>query len=79
MKAIPGKRYRHYKGGEYTVLALAHNEPRPDEIFVIYTMEYETPDFPKGTVWMRTLKDFEETVTINGGNVDRFSEVIKNI
>lgn len=75
MKAIPGKRYKHRKGGEYTVLCLAHAEANPEEILVIYRMEYATHDYKEGTIWARPQKNFEETLQIDGRNVDRFSQV----
>lgn len=72
MKAEVGKRYQHYKGGEYTVLAVGRMEPNPSEEYVVYRMEYDTPDFPKGTVWLRERGNFEETVVIDGNSVERF-------
>lgn len=57
-KAIPGKRYRHYKGGIYTVLHLAkHTET--DEILVIY----QSDGF--GSYYARPLKVWCESVNSN--------------
>ncbi|HEU4677741.1 MAG TPA: DUF1653 domain-containing protein [Candidatus Paceibacterota bacterium] len=75
MKAIPGKRYRHYKGGEYTVLAVGRMETSPDEEYVVYRMEYDTNDLPKGTVWLRARAVFEERTVVDGVEVERFTEL----
>jgi hypothetical protein len=75
MKAEIGKRYRHYKGGEYTVLAVGRMEPNPSQEYVVYRMEYDAPDFPKGTVWLRERSNFEEMVVVDGETVPRFTVI----
>lgn len=61
---IPLGRYRHYKGGEYTVLALArHSET--EEWLVIYKSE------EKGTLWARPAHMWLENV--NG--TKRFTKI----
>lgn len=75
MKAEIGKRYKHYKGGEYTVLHVGRLESNPSEEYVVYRMEYDTPDFPKGTVWLRARSNFEGTVVIEGESVPRFTVI----
>jgi hypothetical protein len=62
----PGEVYRHYKGGEYTVVARAVMEEtlRP---LVVYRSHQ------KGTTWARTLDNWGETVEVSGvGGVPRF-------
>ena len=50
---VPG-RYRHYKGGEYTVLGVArHSET--EELLVVYRPEYGERD-----LWVRPLSMFSE-------------------
>ncbi len=73
MRAEPGKRYRHYKGGEYTVLHIGRLESDPGEEYVVYRMEYDAPDYPRGTVWLRKRSNFEERITIDGVSVQRFT------
>lgn len=73
MEAIVGKRYLHYKGNEYTVIAIAHHEENPERIMVVYRAEYMTPDFGSGCVWVRDLASFEGVVTIDGIQHDRFT------
>lgn len=75
---VPGKRYRHYKGGEYTVVGLAHTEAQPEEVCVVYRMEYDTPDFKAGTLWIRPVRQFAESVTLDGVTRERFKLVIEN-
>jgi hypothetical protein len=71
MKAIAGKRYRHYKGGEYTVLAISRMEKNPEELYVAYRAEYTT-EFGDATVWLRPLVEFEEQIKLDEKMVDRF-------
>ena len=77
-KAIEGHRYRHYKKETmvYTVVhagALDSESVRP---LVVYRSEYETPDHPMGTLWVRDREDFESKVTLaDGHTVDRFTEI----
>lgn len=76
-RAIVGHRYRHYKKETmvYTVvdIALDCETVRP---LVVYCSEYETPDHPKGTRWVRDQEDFESRVTLADGTlVDRFTEI----
>ncbi len=76
MKATVGTRYRHYKGKEYTVLALARHEDNPERISVVYLAEYDAPDFGKGVVWIRHIDSFESTVTLPDGTiVQRFTPI----
>ncbi len=62
---VPG-RYRHYKGGEYTVLGVArHSET--EELLVVYRPEYGERD-----LWVRPLSMFSERVETPDGGVPRF-------
>jgi hypothetical protein len=62
----PG-RYRHYKGGEYTVLGIArHSET--EELLVVYR-----PEYGERALWVRPLSMFVETVEAHEGRVPRFS------
>ncbi len=71
MQAIAGKRYRHYKGREYTVLSLGRLESHSEQVCVIYRAEYPT-EFGETSVWIRPIENFEETVVYEGNTVDRF-------
>ena len=59
--------YRHYKGGEYQVIGTArHSET--DELLVVYRCLYDN-----GSIWVRPLAMFLESVTVNGTEVPRFA------
>ncbi len=67
MSEVAPGRYRHYKGGEYTVLGVArHSET--EELVVVYR-----PDYGEGGLWVRPLAMFTETVETEQGPVCRFS------
>jgi len=60
-------RYRHYKGGEYTVMGVAqHSET--GEALVVYRPEYGA----RG-LWVRPLSMFQESVETPDGAVPRFA------
>ncbi len=75
MKAEIGKRYRHRKGMEYTVLAIGRLESDPTKEYVVYRTEYASPDFGMHTVWLREKTIFEEQVEVDGKVVERFSMI----
>ena len=60
-------RYRHYKGGEYTVMGVAqHSET--GEALVVYRPEYGDRE-----LWVRPLSMFQESVETPDGLVQRFA------
>jgi hypothetical protein len=64
----PG-RYRHFKGGEYEVLAIAkHSETQ--EPMVVYRPHYNDSGW-----WVRPLAMFLETVNHEGREVPRFARL----
>lgn len=64
-----GGRYRHYKGNEYTVISIARHSETLEEM-VVYRAEYGD-----GSLWVRPLSMFTESVTVNGRTVLRFAPV----
>jgi hypothetical protein len=64
-----GARYRHYKGGEYTVLCVALLEAT-NEPCVVYRAEYGSH-----TVYIRPLDDWLAMVEANGGQMRRFMAI----
>ena len=61
MREVALGRYRHYKGGEYTVLGVArHSET--DELLVVYRPEYGERD-----LWVRPQSMFAEFVETQRG------------
>lgn len=70
MNEVAPGRYRHYKGGEYTVVGVArHSET--EEFLVVYQ-----PNYGEGGLWARPLSMFVETVETLEGPVPRFSPII---
>lgn len=57
--------YRHYKGGIYTVFSTSVEEA---------TLEHKVHYYShaKKTRWTRTLRDFRETVSVDGRTAPRF-------
>ena len=69
MNAVSPGRYRHYKGNEYEVIAIArHSET--EEKLVVYRKLYDD-----GSFWVRPLAMFVETVPVDGVMVPRFAWV----
>ena len=77
-KAIAGHKYRHYKKETmvYTVMVADALDSETVKPLVVYRSEYETPDHPMGTLWVRDREDFESKVALpDGRTVDRFTEI----
>ena len=66
-----GAKYRHYKGNEYTVLAIARHSETLQEM-VVYKALYGD-----GEIWVRPLSMFTEAVTVNGAVMPRFEKADK--
>ncbi|RCS53092.1 DUF1653 domain-containing protein [Bremerella cremea] len=62
-------RYRHYKGPEYVVLGVARHSETEEEL-VVYRQDYG-----ERGLWVRPLKMFQETVTIDAQEIPRFAYV----
>lgn len=66
---LEGKKYRHFKGGEYKVLAIAkHSETEED--LVVYKALYA----PYQT-WVRPIEMFEEEVNKSDYQGPRFVKI----
>ncbi|MDR1697155.1 MAG: DUF1653 domain-containing protein [Rickettsiales bacterium] len=59
-----GKRYRHYKGGEYEVIALARHSETGDDLVIYRALS-------DGKIWARPAAMWNESV----GDVQRFVEI----
>lgn len=62
-------KYRHFKGNEYEVLAIAKHSETLEEM-VIYRALYGD-----GGVWARPLVMWEETVERDGKRIPRFTYI----
>ena len=70
MKVEVGKKYRHYKGNEYVVLAVAKSSENIEDELVVYQ---DLSDASK--VWARPKDMFEEEVEIEGKVMPRFAPI----
>lgn len=70
-KSISLGRFRHYKGGEYDVIAIAHLEDSLQEV-VVYRSHFD------GSVWVRTVENFKAKVKVGGKSIPRFKKVTYN-
>lgn len=67
---IIGGKYRHFKGNEYEVIAIArHSETL--EPLVVYRALYG-----EGDIWVRPLTMFGDTVTRDGETFPRFRQIL---
>ena len=60
-------KYRHYKGGEYEVIGIAHHSETLEDM-VVYRALYG-----EGDIWVRPLSMWSETVEVSGTSVKRFT------
>lgn len=68
-QVIVGGRYRHFKGNDYEVVAIArHSET--EEPMVVYRALYGD-----GDVWVRPLTMFTDTVVRDGKAQPRFRRI----
>ena len=68
-------KYRHFKGGEYEVIAIARDCENPEKKIVVYRALYASKDFYFGQVWARSLEDFEGFKVVDGEKIKRFEFV----
>lgn len=61
--------YRHFKGNEYRVLALARHSETLEEMVV-----YQDINVPE-KIWARPLSMWNETVEHNGKIIKRFEKI----
>lgn len=60
--------YRHYKGGVYEVLGVSRHSETLEEL-VVYRAQRD------GSLWVRPLAMFLETVEVDGRTVPRFERI----
>lgn len=63
-----GGLYRHYKGNDYIVRGVVRHSETLEEL-VLYECLYENP---KGKLWVRPIKMFQESVVVDGQSIQRF-------
>lgn len=65
-----GAVYEHYKGKEYTIVAIARHSEN-DDFYCVYRALYEPY-----TTFVRPLCMFFDNVTVHGVTVPRFKKVV---
>lgn len=65
-------KYRHYKGGEYAIIALACDE-ETHEWLVVYRPLYDPGDLPD--TWVRKYDAFVEVIVVDGKKIKRFEAI----
>ena len=68
VQAIPCGRYRHFKGNEYEVIAIARNS-ETTELMVVYKALYGD-----GGIWVRPAQMWNETIERDGKQYKRFEK-----
>lgn len=66
---VPGL-YRHYKGGYYKVIGVARHSETLEEVVLYQSLSEKSSG--EGDLWVRALKMFQESVTVEGQKVPRF-------
>ena len=69
MEQIRMGKYRHFKGGEYEVIAVARNSETLEPM-VVYRALYAD-----GDIWVRPLSMWDETVEWDGMTYKRFTYI----
>lgn len=69
-------KYRHFKGSEYEVIAVARDCEDPEKKVVVYRALYASEDFDFGQVWTRSLEDFIGFKEVDGKKVKRFEHIM---
>ena len=62
-------KYRHFKGGEYEVLFIAHHSESGEDM-VVYRALYG-----EGEVWVRPAAMWDEEITRDGATFRRFTKI----
>ncbi len=80
-KVNVGAIYEHYKGKQYKVLAIAHNEADLDQGLldhrqVVYQALYDDAALGKQPVFIRPLSAFAEEIELDGAKRLRFEKVL---
>ncbi len=69
MAEIKCGKYRHFKGGEYEVIGIAHHSETMEDM-VVYRALYGD-----GDLWVRPAAMWQETVTRDGKTFPRFTYI----
>ena len=67
--SIPSGRYRHFKGNEYEVIAIARHSETEEPMVVYRTL------YGEGGIWVRPANMWNETVERDGKTYKRFVRI----
>ena len=70
-----GGKYRHYKGNLYEVVNVVRDSEESQKELVVYKALYDSPEFGKNQVWVRSKEEFLEEITKDGKSFYRFEEI----
>ena len=65
-------KYRHYKGNEYQVIGIGRNSDTFEKL-VVYQGLYNSDEFGDRPIWVRSVSEFIESVTVDGQQMQRFT------
>ena len=65
-----GQRYRHFKGGEYEIVAMALQEDTLLPVVVYRSLS-------KGLIWVRTVEDFMQVIDRDVYTGPRFMKIAR--
>jgi hypothetical protein len=68
------KKYKHYKGKEYEIIAFALDSETLEEV-VVYKGLYNSKEFGNNPIWVRPKKEFFEKVIVDGKEIERFKRI----
>ena len=68
--------YQHFKGKRYEVIDFVRHSETLEEM-VLYKALYKG-NYPEGSLWVRPLKMFQESVVVEGESVPRFRRLETN-
>jgi hypothetical protein len=63
--------YKHYKGNVYEVIGIARHSETLEEL-VVYKATYQKEG---ENLWVRPRKMFEERITVDGLEINRFTKL----
>ncbi|NQU83767.1 MAG: DUF1653 domain-containing protein [Parcubacteria group bacterium] len=67
-------KYRHFKGGMYEVVGVAHHSETLEEL-VVYRALYKSEEFGENALWVRPKEMFLEIINRDGKDIPRFEYV----
>lgn len=70
--------YRHYKGGMYRVIGIAHHSETKEKL-VVYQSLSDSVEYGRDALWVRPLDMFLEKVSVGDNQVARFEYIKESL